>query len=128
MYDNYDVIITRTKPTVHITRYNDMIDDTEYTSENENDMHYTKKDGGLYCIDTNGYSTLSMCKIMRMEFVEIPWQPKVGEKYYCIDKTEDDGFFLETFTNEPFDFMMMSRGKVYRTGKEVLEEINKLGW
>ena len=90
---------------------------------------YKKRDGLLWNICTNEWSMLLSKTIVETHFELMPWKPKQGDKYWFIDKIIKRGYYFGTYNqNSIVSQRRVSRGVVYETKQEVIDEVRKLGW
>lgn len=73
-------------------------------------------------------SKLTMFDLKGTDLIQLPFKPRQGETYYCINPWRKCGYSKERNFSTDFDEVFLSRETVYRTEAEVQEVVRKLGW
>lgn len=94
---------------------------------NEDGLYYKPLDESLgYCIMDDSHLIFLIYGTVSIE--KLPWQPKLGEKYYYPCSAFDPPVNDYYWCGDTVDFNIKKHVGVYKTEEEALEKAKELGW
>ena len=109
----------------------EMEEGKEYKTIWQDDVIYKKINGVLYeKFNTEDFETtfLSFNTAMKPIFEEIPWTPKLGDRFYFPSFLTKSGCDWWNWNNRESDERIQKIVGCYRTPKEARAKARELGW
>jgi len=120
-------------------KINELVEGVEYVQDGGmcedkryyHNMIYRLHEGVLRCHDGTFVwcdSVLKYNVAVRMTFKPAPFEPEIGQNYYCPSFEYEGNYSISAWVDDKMDNARKRNVGVYRTGEEAQEAAQKLGW